>query len=193
MFRLWEMSSGRCVRTFIGHGGVDCLCRGADDRWALSGSWDKLRLWEVSTGQCVYTFEGHTDSVNSVCLTPDGRWALSGSSDNTMRLWGLDWDIKVMEPADWDEGARSYLVNYLTLCTPYAGTLSKDHEPTEEDIHRALSRTGPPDMTLVEQNFKDLLDTLGNANYGWLRPEGVKKELMKMAANWQGPPPLPSC
>ena len=35
-----------------------------------------------------------------------------------------------------------------------------------------------------------LLFTLGCAGYGWLRPEGVRRELDKMAASWQGPPTL---
>jgi hypothetical protein len=41
-----------------------------------------------------------------------------------------------------------------------------------------------------EADFRDLLSILGCAGYGWLRPEGVRRELQKMAATWQGPPPL---
>lgn len=29
------------------------------------------------------------------------------------------------------------------------------------------------------------------AGYGWLRPEGVRRELERLAAQWQGPPPMP--
>jgi hypothetical protein len=32
------------------------------------------------------------------------------------------------------------------------------------------------------ENFKGLLYTLGCAGYGWLKPEGVRKELERMAA-----------
>jgi hypothetical protein len=39
-------------------------------------------------------------------------------------------------------------------------------------------------------DLKYLFYTLGCAGYGWLRPEGVRRELAKMAAMRTGPPPL---
>jgi len=90
MLRLWELSTGRCLRTFEGPGPAVSVSISPDGRCALSGSLGgTLRLWELATGQCVRTFEGHTDSVPSVSISPDGRWALSGSWDNTLRLWEL--------------------------------------------------------------------------------------------------------
>ena len=91
MLRLWNVSTGKCLRTFEGHtDDVMSVCLSADGRFALSGSDDKtLRLWEVTTGKCLRTFEGHTDKVNSVCLSADGRFALSGGDDSTLRLWDV--------------------------------------------------------------------------------------------------------
>ncbi|HOH28142.1 MAG TPA: WD40 repeat domain-containing protein [Candidatus Hydrogenedentes bacterium] len=132
-------------------------------------------------------FKGHTGGVNSLCLSADGRWALSGSYDNTLRLWELDWDYEAMDPADWDESARPYLENFLTLHTPYAASLP-DGEPSEAEIIRALTREGTPVYT--DDDFNQLLETFANAGYGWLRPEGVRRELEKMTMNWTGPPPI---
>jgi hypothetical protein len=42
----------------------------------------------------------------------------------------------------------------------------------------------------TEEDFHCLLDRLGYAGYGWLRPEGVRRKLEKVAANWQSPPPM---
>ena len=162
----------------------------ADGRWALSGSSDNtLRLWEVSNGQCLRTFAGHMHCVNSVALSADGRWALSGSSDNTLRLWELDWDYEFPGWSDWDEGARPYLVNFLCQHTPYAAELPADGAPSEEQIQLALTRRGKPAWT--DTDFQQLIIQLQHTGYGWLRPEGVKRELEKMAAAWQGPTPLP--
>ena len=189
--RLWEVSSGCCVRTFEGHTeNVESVCLTPDGRWALSGSADKtLRLWEVSTGRCVRTFEGHAGCVWSVCLSTDGRCAVSGSGDKTLRLWELDWELKAHEPADWDEEAASYLMNFLSLHAPYAGELPQGREPSQEEIAQALSRRGKPSWT--DEDVQGLIRQLQGAGYGWLRPEGVRKKLEEMAANWQGPPPLP--
>jgi len=91
----------------------------------------------------------------------------------TLRLWELDWEFEPNQPADWDEGARHFLTTFLTLHTPYAD---------------GMVRRGKPPWT--EEDFRRLLDRLGCAGFGWLRPEGFRRELEKMAAAWQGPPPL---
>ena len=52
----------------------------------------------------------------------------------------------------------------------------------------ALTRRGQPVWT--EEDFQGLLYTLGCAGFGWLRPEGVRKELERMTAIWKGPKPL---
>jgi WD40 repeat protein len=124
-----------------------------------------VRLWEVATGREVRCFEGHTGFVTSVAFSPDGHYSLSGSSDQTLRLWELDWEWDFPAPADWDEGARPYLDIFLTLHTPYGPD--------------GLSRVGKPQWT--EKDFQKLLQELGYRGYGWLRPEGVRRELEKMA------------
>jgi hypothetical protein len=89
--KLWDLSSGREIRTFTGHsGGVTSVAFPPDGRTALSGSHDKtLKLWDVATGREIRTFTGHSDWVTSVAFAPDGRSALSGSKDDTIRLWDL--------------------------------------------------------------------------------------------------------
>jgi hypothetical protein len=106
-----------------------------------------------------------------------------------MRLWFLDWDLDARQPADWDEGARPYLEMFLAAHTPYAEMLPDARSPTGEEISRTLNRRGRP--TWTEGDFQRFLYTLGCAGYGWLRPEGVRRELEKMAADWRGQPLLP--
>jgi len=173
ILRLWEISTGKCLRVFKGHtNAVLSVCLSTDGRYTLSGSTDKtLRLWEVTSGECLRVFEGHRNYVNSVCLSTDGRTALSGSGDKTLRLWHLDWELEDKQPADWDKGARPYLQNFLTLHTSHGFFRRRKSSWTEED-------------------FQDLLTQLGYAGYGWLRPEGVRRELEGMASQWQGPPTL---
>jgi WD40 repeat protein/serine/threonine protein kinase len=175
--RLDEVGSRQHLRAFIGHAEVVfCVALSADGRWALSGGYDHtLRLWEVSSGKCMRIFEEHTGLVTALALSTDGRWALSGSSDQTVRLWKLDWECEFPPAADWDEGARPYLDIFLTL-----------HCPVGED---GFSRVGKPAWT--DEDFQKLLTDLQYRGYGWLRLEGVRRQLEKMTAEWKGPPPLP--
>ena len=178
--RLWELATGQCVRTFEGHTEeVLSVNISPDGRWALSGGYDQtLRLWELATGECVYTFEGDMWDLASVSITYDWRWVLSGSWDLILRLWELDWECEFPPPADWDEAARPYLESFLNLHTPYAAELPQDHTPSEEEIRLALTRRGKPSWN--EKEFEALIRQLQYAGYGWLRPEGIQRELEKM-------------
>ncbi|MBV9125106.1 MAG: protein kinase [Planctomycetes bacterium] len=175
--RLWEMASGRCLQTYqLPIGLKTGVCLSGDARYALSGGTDSTaRLWDLATGQCLRTFQGHRSALSAVCLSADGSYALSLSEDRTAKLWVLDWELENKQPADWDEGARPYLEHFLSTHTSYAACL-------------VLTRQGKPSWTV--EDFQRLLYTLGCAGYGWLKPEGVHRELEKMAASWQGPPPL---
>ncbi|WP_017720897.1 hypothetical protein [Kamptonema formosum] len=52
------------------------------------------------------------------------------------------------------------------------------YNPTEEGVTLALTRRGTP--TWTEEDFQQLLVTLGCAGYGWLIPVGVCRQLEEM-------------
>jgi hypothetical protein len=178
--KLWDIATGQYLRTFEAHEhAVVSLCFSADSRYALSGSYDgTVKLWDIATGGCLQTFTITGSSIiTSACLSQDVQYVLAAGLGT--RLWILDWELEDRQPADWDEGARSYLENFLTLHMPYVTTLSTDCKPSKEEIKFALSRCGRPVWT--EGDFQTLLHTLGCAGYGWLHPEGVHRQLMIMA------------
>ncbi len=183
--KLWDVVTGECLRTFEGHSqSLDSVCFSADDKFALSGSADKtLKLWDLATGECLRTFEGHSEGVKSVCFSSDGKFALSGSSDQSIKLWFLDWELEEREVVDWDDGARPYLNNFLTIQTPYAGTIPTDRKPTDEEITQGLTRKGKPQWN--EQDFERLLYQLGCAGFGYIKPEEVRRELEKLSSELQ--------
>ncbi len=91
--RLWDVESGRQLKTFEGHKEwVVCIAFSPDGRRLLSGSYDKtIRLWDVESGRQLRQFLGHTGAVGRVGFSPGGRYVLTvgaaGGLDRTARVW----------------------------------------------------------------------------------------------------------
>ncbi|MFH1113488.1 MAG: protein kinase [Pseudomonadota bacterium] len=176
-----DTADGRLACTVTGIGGIQ-----SQTQLTLNGhhlvsidSSGSSGLWDLRSGERVHAFDVPHDQPTSVSISPDGRYVLSGHANGDVILWVLDWELEDRQPADWDDGAADYLQVFLDQHVPYAGEIPTDREPTEEEITLALTRRGKPVWT--EDDFKRLLDTLGCVGYGWLRPEGVKKQLEAMA------------
>jgi len=87
--RLWDVESGRLLRTFEGHSGlVIAVAFSPDGQYVLSGSSDMtVQLWKVEDGTLGYVFDGDAEGVNAIAFSPDGRYVLSGSKDQDVKLW----------------------------------------------------------------------------------------------------------
>ncbi|PGH12115.1 hypothetical protein AJ80_06836 [Polytolypa hystricis UAMH7299] len=85
--RLWEVPTGRCLRTFFGHvEGVWAL--GADTLRIVSGAQDQMaKVWDPRTGRCERTFTHHAGPVTCIGLS-DSRFA-TGSEDGEVKLFSF--------------------------------------------------------------------------------------------------------
>ncbi|KAK4941440.1 hypothetical protein LTR66_014806 [Elasticomyces elasticus] len=83
--RMWEVSTGRCIRTFFGHvEGVWALA--ADSLRIVSGAEDRmLKIWDPRTGLCERTFTGHAGPITCVGLG-DSKMC-SGGEDGEIRVY----------------------------------------------------------------------------------------------------------
>jgi WD40 repeat protein len=89
--RLWDLATGACLQTLLGHEGrVTAVAMTPDGRLAVSAGADAtVRLWDLATGACLQTLSGHQQEVKALAMTPDGRRAVSGGQDAVLRVWDL--------------------------------------------------------------------------------------------------------
>ncbi|HEX7313870.1 MAG TPA: PQQ-binding-like beta-propeller repeat protein [Pyrinomonadaceae bacterium] len=89
--RVWEIRTGRKVRTLAGHAGwVTSLAFSPDARLLASASHDGgVKLWDNETGLEERTLNAHTESVNAVAFSPDGKSIATASNDATVKLWDV--------------------------------------------------------------------------------------------------------
>lgn len=86
--KLWDIPTGRCVRTLFGHvEGVWTIA--ADTFRIVSGSHDKtVKVWDLQSGRCWHTFSGPKKPICCVGLS-DTRFA-SGGDDGIVRMYCFD-------------------------------------------------------------------------------------------------------
>jgi len=89
--KLWELASGRVLRTFAGHlSSVNSVAISPDGKSLVTGSMDHTaKLWEIDTGREIRAFTGHSDNVTSVAISPDGKYLVTASVDKTAKLWDI--------------------------------------------------------------------------------------------------------
>jgi WD40 repeat protein len=93
LIRLWDVRSGRALRTFEGHlGDVRAVAFSPDGQLLMSASRDRtLRIWDVESGRQLHEFSWASDASRTFALSPDGRLAMVGNDDGSMNLWDFSY------------------------------------------------------------------------------------------------------
>jgi len=90
--RVWNPSSGQCLRTIPGASlGAYAVAVSPDGSKAAAGCKDGvLREFHLTDGSMLRELEGHLGYVRSVAYTHDGAQLLSSADDGSIRVWTPD-------------------------------------------------------------------------------------------------------
>ena len=88
---VWDVASGRRLRTIAAHNGVvEGLAFSPDGTELATGGEDTAaKIWDIRTGKNVLTLGGHTFALADVAFSPDGTRLATGSGDGTVRIYVL--------------------------------------------------------------------------------------------------------
>jgi WD40 repeat protein len=90
---LWDVATGRLLRTVAQPSWVTALAFRGDGRWLASGHDDGIvRLWDMSRGRLVREFAFHERPISALALNTDGTRLASAAEDKVICLWDIESD-----------------------------------------------------------------------------------------------------
>ena len=86
--KVWDLSSGKEIRTLAGHSAfVRSVALSSDGELLASAGDDIIKLWDLETGEEIRTLSGHSSIVQRLVFSPDGKILASAGNDKTIKLW----------------------------------------------------------------------------------------------------------
>jgi len=97
--KLWELSTGREVRSFLGHDfSVTTLDISRDGKYLLTGSNDEtVKLWEVETGKEVFSTNPVKERITHVAISPDMKFFVTAALRYNVHVYDFNSKKKVVE------------------------------------------------------------------------------------------------
>ena len=88
---IWNLSTGKLVRTFFGHrGGTYSILFNYKKQVLISGGHDCLiKVWDI-TGNLIYEMKGHQGTITCLAISCDEKTLASGSFDKTIKIWSFN-------------------------------------------------------------------------------------------------------
>lgn len=89
--KLWELNTGREVRSFLGHGAsVNQLEFSSDGKYLISANGDATaKIWEVATGKELFSIKPDEERITDVAYDPKGRFFVTVGFGQKVRVWDV--------------------------------------------------------------------------------------------------------
>jgi len=90
--KLWELSTGREVRSFLGHeGSVNSIDFSSDGKLMITSSADMTaKIWEVATGKNIFTTTPADKLLTAVAFSPDSKYFVTAGFPDEAEVWDFN-------------------------------------------------------------------------------------------------------
>lgn len=97
--KLWELSTGREVRSFLGHSAsVNQVDFSSDGKHLISANGDaSIKIWEVATGKELFSIKPDAERVTDVAFDPKRRFFATVGFGQKVRVWDIVTKKKLAE------------------------------------------------------------------------------------------------
>jgi len=97
--KLWELSTGREVRSFLGHDySVTSVDISSDGKYLLTGSNDETaRLWEMETGKEIFSVNPVHEQIKHVAISPDMKFFVTAALRYNVHVYDFKSRKKIKE------------------------------------------------------------------------------------------------
>jgi WD40 repeat protein len=99
MIRLWDVETGRLLRSLRGHThDIRCVLYTPDGQTLITASEDRtIRMWNPKTGEPTkLLFSRYDHNVCSLSLSPDGLMLARGSHNKDIKIWEVTTGTELM-------------------------------------------------------------------------------------------------
>ena len=86
--KVWDLNSGRLIRTLRGHSSSVYSVVVAGNRIVSGSQNGRIKVWDLNSGRLIRTLTGHSSYIRSVAVAGDR--IVSGSEDHTIKVWNLN-------------------------------------------------------------------------------------------------------
>lgn len=95
VIRIWNISTGKINRAFIGHIGYPtCLKEFSDNKYFATGNSSILKeqenhvyIWDIVKGELKVKFLSHTSGINALDISPNNKKIITGCNNGCIYVW----------------------------------------------------------------------------------------------------------
>ncbi|UZR97745.1 beta-propeller domain-containing protein [Chondrinema litorale] len=85
--KLWEVETGREIRTFTNSGKiVSHVAISPDNKYIVSSTGSNIVFWETATGKLIKSISAHSQFIGDMNFSHDGRYLATGGGDGKVKI-----------------------------------------------------------------------------------------------------------